>query len=482
LSDVALAGLVIAVPGVLLLAVTAVRKPTREALAVCLLPLSFPVGQLAVPGLPLQVVQFAAVGAVGSVWLCRLAARAGPSRPARRAPSAPFASAPVPPVLLAAGGAVLSALLSTVVAVDPAAALRLDAGYLLGLALAGTVAQSCSDARSVRIVVVAVCGAGAAVCAAGVATAPQPRAYLGGSVVDNRATGMFGQPNELGSFAAAVLVLGLALLLSLPGRHPLRLLGATAAAAGGAALTASLSRGAWIGAGLGLLVLLGLVDAGARRRLLGGLVAVAAVLVLAGVVLPRQPLLAVAGDRVASLAGGQRNPYEARSAIWREALWQWQAHPLLGVGPGGYQVLAAPGGGPLATVRPEHAHSLALTVAAEQGLVGLGAVAVAVAAGGVSVVRALRWHARQGGGGAGERELLAGAASALATVLGQGVVDYPLRNPVLVTLAWLLVGLLAAAVSTGAAAAAEPVVGALPLTAARAPSAGLADRFRRSRP
>jgi len=267
-----------------------------------------------------------------------------------------------------------------------------------------------------------------------------------------------------------VAVLGLALLLSLPRRQPLRLLGAAAAGLGAVALAASLSRGAWIGAGLGLLVLLCLVRPGTRWRLLAGLVAAAATVVLAGAAFGRQPLLAVVGDRAASLVAGQRNPYEERSAIWQEALRQWQAHPLLGTGPGGYPVLAAPGGGPLATVRPGHAHSLPLTVAAEQGLLGLTALAVAVAAGGAGVLAALRRNGRQGGAGAGERELLAGAGSALATVLGQGAVDYPLRNPVLVTLTWLLVGLLAAAVTA-------------PLfTTASAASAGLADRSRRSSP
>jgi hypothetical protein len=65
------------------------------------------------------------------------------------------------------------------------------------------------------------------------------------------------------------------------------------------------------------------------------------------------------------------------------------------------------------------------------------------------VARTLRWHdARPAAGrGTGERELLAGTAAALAVVLGQGLLDYPLRNPVLATMVWLLVGLLAAAVS-----------------------------------
>src|SRR5205823_2341949 len=139
---------------------------------------------------------------------------------------------------------------------------------------------------------------------------------------------------------------------------------------------------------------------------------------------------------------GQRGPYDDRSAIWRDALRQWEAHPLLGTGPGGFKAIAAQGAGPLAAVRPDHAHDLVLTVAAEQGLLGLTALAAVLLVGGLAVLRA-----GQCDGGAGEQEMLAGAAAALVTVLGQGLVDYPLRNPVLVAVTWLLVGVLAATVA-----------------------------------
>jgi len=480
--DAALAALLVAGPAVPLVALAAARAPSRAALAVCLVPLSLPVGQRVLPGAPLHLVQLAAAGAVVLAWLSRSPTDRGPAD--RRRP-------PVPALLPVAGCAVLSALLSTVVAVDPGGALRLDAGYLLGLALAWVVGWACPDLRSVRAIVVAVCAVGAAVCAAGVATAPRPREHFGGNVVDDRTTGMFGQPNELGSFAAAVAVLGLALLLAAPRRHRTQaLVGLAAAGLGGAALLASLSRGGWIGAAVGLLVLLGLLDVRARRRLTAGLLAVAVAVLPVGAVLPGQPVLAIAADRIAALVAGQRGPYEERAAIWREALRQWQARPLLGVGPGGYRVLAARGGGPLATTRPEHAHSLVLTLAAEQGLVGLTALTALVVAGGLAVTRSARRLPGRGGGGA--RELLAGAAAAPATVLGQGLVDYPLRNPVLVMLTWLLVGVLAAAL----AAARRPtrpvpapplppsalVTVPRPLAVARAASAGLADMSRRNSP
>ena len=61
-----------------------------------------------------------------------------------------------------------------------------------------------------------------------------------------------------------------------------------------------------------------------------------------------------------------------------------------------------------------------------------------------------RWSSRPAatnGYWGGERELLAGIVAALAVVLGQGLLDYPLRNAVIAATVWQLIGLLAASVS-----------------------------------
>jgi O-antigen ligase len=297
----------------------------------------------------------------------------------------------------------------------------------------------------------AVCAGGGAACAAALATARPPEEHYGGSLVQNRATGMFGQPNELGSLAAAVAVLALAVLLALPRRHPLRLLAGAAAAVGYLALAASLSRGGWIGAAIGFVVLLALLPPRPRRRVLAGLAAVAGAVLLAAVVLPgvsgrpAGSALSVVGDRAVSLVSGEQNPYDDRPAIYREALRQWARRPQLGSGPGGYPVLARSGSGQLGLTGPEHAHSLALTIGAEQGLLGLAALGLAAGVGVVGAIRAARRFSHDDGGGAGEQVLLAGAAAVLSTVLGQGLVDFPLRNPVVESVTWLAVGLLAAA-------------------------------------
>ena len=82
----------------------------------------------------------------------------------------------------------------------------------------------------------------------------------------------------------------------------------------------------------------------------------------------------------------------------------------------------------------------------------MAALVLAVGEGVAGTVRAARRFTRSpdragldNASGAGEQELLAGAAAVLSTVLGQGLVDFPLRNPVVESVTWLAVGLLAAA-------------------------------------
>lgn len=432
MSDLVLAGVIVAVPALLLFGVLGSRWPV---LALCVVPLSFPVEQLDLPGLPVRVVQVASLGAVGLVAIHQ---RIG------RQPLLPRS-----PLLFAAGLVVFSALVSTVVAVDPLAALRLDAGYLVGLALAGAIAVGCPQAGAVRLLIGCTCAVGTFICAAGLTTANDLRSHYGASVVDNRATGFFGQPNELGAFAAVMVVLGLGLVFS-SRRRQARLLAVLSVLVSTAALVVSLSRGSWLGLGLGLVILVILAPA-LGRPLARGLLVLSGAVAVAAATLPSSPLLSIVVDRAASLVDGRRNPYDDRPAIWREALRQITQRAALGSGPGGYPVLALRSPSRVTTVAPNHAHDLALTVLAEQGVVGIGALAIAVTVAVFAVARTVRSHRDRPAAWRwnGERELLAGTAAALAVVLGQGVLDYPLRNPVLATVVWLLIGSLAAMVRDG---------------------------------
>nr|WP_246305817.1 O-antigen ligase family protein [Nocardioides marinisabuli] len=209
-----------------------------------------------------------------------------------------------------------------------------------------------------------------------------------------------------------------------------------------AALGVSLSRGAWFGAVIGV-VALGVLVPATRRRLLrvgGGLLAGVAVLGLLGV----GPLGQVV-DRVASVGQATSNPYDQRPLIWAEGLRLVAEAPLLGHGPGGYYLEAA--GGALragAVLEVEHAHQLLLNTAVEFGLVGLGALLALLAGLGAGLAAARRATATLDAG-APERWLPGVLAAALVPVLAHGMLDYPLRNPVVLTTVWLVLATLVAA-------------------------------------
>jgi putative inorganic carbon (HCO3(-)) transporter len=227
-----------------------------------------------------------------------------------------------------------------------------------------------------------------------------------------RAYGTFGQPNPYGGYLAMVLPLAVALVwTALPElRHPpdrdvggvgdqrrlLRLarwlawpaFAALVAGACAVALGMSLSRGAWLGEAVGLLVLL---MAGGRRSLatvlIGGFLAMLVALMGAFEVLP-----ASAVERLASITRyfgvfdvrevvltSENWAIVERMAHWQAALNMWQASPIFGVGIGQYPVryedYFMPGWlDPLG-----HAHNYYLNVLAETGLIGEAAYLVMVA-------------------------------------------------------------------------------------------------------
>ncbi len=431
-------GVAAAGAGLAALALVAILAGRRPVLAVCLVPAALAVGNVPT-GLPLAPAYLAVLVAVGLVGLQLV------RRPAGAAAVTGLAGLPV---LAAAALLVASALLATVTAADPAAALRLDLGYALGLALAVAVPLACPDPGSVRLLAGVTCAAGAVACATGLVGGTSARAEFGGALVLDRAQGVFGQPNDLGGFAAAVLLLSLGLALGAGLSRAGRAAAGAAAAVAAGALALSLSRGSWIGTAVGLVVLAVLVGPAARRRAAGLAATLALVAGAAVLAAPAAPVVSVLVDRAGSLVTGTRSPYDDRPAIWRAAVGLWSEHPLLGVGPGGYPQLAGLDD-PLRVTTPLHAHSLVLTLGAEQGLIGLAALTAVVA----TVVRTVTLARTCGGPGEG---VLVGAAAALAALLGQGLVDFPLRNPVLQILVWLLVGVLVASAGPVAATTRSP--------------------------
>lgn len=406
-----------------LLALTAAPVLAWVALArphalVVLLALLLPVGALTLG--PLELVQLTMV-------LVALAAL-GQAALRRTVVLPPWqVGVPLTVMLIAAG-------LATPAARDPDAAFRLDVRLVLEILLVVTMTTVLTVVRHVDQVALALVVAGGVIATWALLTSGEATSYLGGAVVANRASGPFGQPNELGLVAAALLVLATGLGIAAAGLAT-RVICAVSGSLLLGALLLSFSRGAWIGAASGL-VALAVLSPPARRAL-----ARLAALSAAGLVLLAalgSSLSTSVATRLATISQPSGNPYDERPLIWAEALRQIQERPLTGQGPGAFPVAAqsAPGGVGLVA---EHAHQLMLNTAAEYGLVGLAGLLALI--GGLLVVGTTTGRDGENGRGVTLQPVL---VASLVAVTVHGMLDYPLRNALGSAVVWLLVGLLVA--------------------------------------
>jgi putative inorganic carbon (HCO3(-)) transporter len=425
------------VPGaVAVLLVVAVAGLARPGWAVALVFAAIPIGAVPVGPLGVPMIQVAVLGCMALIVLTRV--------------NAGMAPLPWPPVMWWAAAIVALAVLETPLAIDPDAAVRQVAQLVTGVLITLAIVAAARRIEDVRWLVGAVVLVGTAACLLALPGAGQLRPRYGGAVVENRAQGLFTEPNQLGSFSALVLFLACALWLG--GRvRPVRAAGGLAALAALSALALSLSRGSWIGAATGAVVLLATLPAARRRLLLLAPVAVAAVLVPV-VLQPDIPQLDVIGERLRTFSNPTASPWDDRPGIYREAWRQIQDRPLTGFGPGGFPVASSRAESDVRTIGAFHAHNVLLTVAAEAGtpavllLVGL-TLSVGVTA--LRAIKRLRSQDRPR-----EAAVVACLAAALMMVVGQGLVDFTLRNPIIIVLVWSVLGLLLAADRATAAAAA----------------------------
>ena len=249
-----------------------------------------------------------------------------------------------------------------------------------------------------------------------------------GEEARNRAEGSFGHPNTLATFQA--LALPAALALGLEGSRRLRPAAFAAFALISVGLALSLSRG-------GLLAVAGALLVMALWRPFRRVVAVTALVALAFVVAGANPLgdvqqVETVTQRLSSV-GYSAQGVDPRFAIWRETPTMIADHPLFGVSAGGFPEVAPRYGllGPRSESF-EHAHNIALTIAAELGLIGLGALIWAF----VALVRELlRAYSRADDERRGLTLAIAAGLTALAV---QGMVDYTLRVNAVVAIVFTL--------------------------------------------
>jgi O-antigen ligase len=154
-----------------------------------------------------------------------------------------------------------------------------------------------------------------------------------------RGVSTVGNPDQLGGYLVLPLMLAVALAIGAE-RRWLKIAYAVAAATIATALFLTQTRGAWIGAVVGALVLgVALWRDGSRagrKGVLGLAAAAAGAVVLAFAVRPM--LVAELAQRVNGWLNGAAGAGNGRFVIWREALSVIAAHPLLGVGPDSYRL------------------------------------------------------------------------------------------------------------------------------------------------
>lgn len=421
--------------GLPLSAVAVAAAWARPVLAVGLVLALLPVGLVAVPGLPLglQVVHLSVLVLSAAVLLRRLSGGHPPL-----AWSGPLGWG----VALA-----VWALLATLSAVDTTAAIKQDANLVIGLLLAllaVTVVRDLAEVRALSWVLVA---AGAVITAPSLLSAGDLSVAYGGAVVSNRLQGSFAQPNELGAFAMVVVLVGAGLLLGARSLRE-RLLAGLLVLPSLAALSLSLSRGAWIGAALAAAALVVLLPQARRAVLLAGvpLLLLAAAL---GAFAPEQPQVQVVGARLESLRDPAANPYDGRPRIWAEARREVALEPWTGHGPGSFPLVSTRSASDAQTVRADHAHDVLLTVAAEAGLPAAALLVGLTVAVGFAVRDALPRLPLP------DAAVAAGLAAACVGIAGQGIVDFVQRNPVLLMTDFVVLGLLLAAVRSRPSTAAS---------------------------
>lgn len=214
-----------------------------------------------------------------------------------------------------------------------------------------------------------------------------------------RAYGTFGQPNPFAGYLNTVVPVAVGLVLARwrfgdAVDRRLAALAVLALALGGPALVMSMSRGAWLGLAVGLLVMLVAAGHVGRRALaVGGfgilLVVFAGSLDLLPPTLVARIITAVESfgifDARTVLLTNENFAVVDRMAHWQAAWEMYRAYPVFGVGPGQYPTFYPEFRLPLWPDPKVHAHNFYLQTLAELGMVGALALLV--------FVLAVGWHA-----------------------------------------------------------------------------------------
>lgn len=316
---------------------------------------------------------------------------------------------------------------------------------ILAAWLAVAIASLVDTRQRLQVVLVAVLIGAVIVAVSGLSGGFNQSGVFNGSIVDNRAMGVFSQPNEYGLYSAMIWAFSLGVACMCRGW--VRVLAALCSILSLAGLAASFSRGSWLGAAIAALAMAALVPQTRRPQAIA-ITSAVTILGASLVLIPYWQLPGLLMSRFLSIFSGESNPYDNRPALLAEGLRQWGEAPVFGIGPNMYPVESQTVNAGTRTLQGQHAHNLIVTMGAEQGIVGLIALGLFI----VAIVQAVRMARRIAvpRSAPRPRDIPLGAAVTLAAMGGlvslaaAGVVDYPLRNALTRSTAWMLVGLLLA--------------------------------------
>ena len=204
-----------------------------------------------------------------------------------------------------------------------------------------------------------------------------------------RASGTYISPNHFGGFLEMVLPLGIAFLLVGRIHIVTRLLLGYATLVMAAGLTVTLSRGAWIGAAVGIFLLLGILIT--QRAYRWRAVLLLACLLIGGGVFVKVYFSKSVGymTRVASPndAVPANVDLYSRFEMWHAAWTMWQSHLWQGVGPGMYDYRFREYRPVSIQLRPDHAHNDYLNLLADWGALGAAIVLAGVVLFGIGLIQ-----------------------------------------------------------------------------------------------
>jgi O-antigen ligase len=303
-------------------------------------------------------------------------------------------------------------LLGLLVAKDTFVVIKIWVTWSAFLAVAMLVASA--DAEQIKVIFWCLCVAGAVLALESIAHGTNQTLVNGGLAATDRAQGSFTHPAQLAFWL--LLAISPALVLAMIARPELRPVALVAVALAIAGLLLTLTRGAVVGFAGSLLVLFFWRP---FRRFALVLLAVAGIYTAANIdTIAHSREISVVTTRLSTVAQGASAGGE-RLLIWKTTPSIIAAHPLLGVGAGNFSTVSLEYGLSEGGLPFVHAHDLALTIAAERGLLALALLLWFLAALAKTGIAALRRR---------DHELFPYALGLCAALFGlfiNSFVDYP---------------------------------------------------------